>query len=776
MTMAHWRRWWPGPIYPAVLLLTVAGAAAQVRPTTSVPADLPSRYGLLGVRIETSVDTAVVIASTIHNSPAARAGLRAGDLILAAAQYRITRPKDLSRFIQSLEPGTEVSLLVERSADARTPQPFAVTCTVTHVRDLYTSMNERETASPAHDRPRHRRWLSARDSMEVTALNLVQESVEQTQALEDLRRALASEGERYGADLRLADVQLGLTHPLKLTAMAEGLQQEVSGARDLSQYLELAANRLDLQSERERPDSPVDVSTFAGWPEGLRRELLVPFARATRHVESAFSDLSEEERERLLQQVPALLTEFARNRVIDDGDSSATVQHATTLHLAKRVDIAGLLAAAQTLASVTQAQVLKRIRKAARSLPGEVAAVPATFDGEFLFARQSDRGWILIGGKGDNVYGEDAAIIVDLGGDDVYLNNGGGTLFVPAEGAVTHQQRSPVGLLIDFEGDDEYIGNGWGSLGAAIGGVGVLIDMEGDDSYSGSMLSQGAAFCGVGVLLDRQGDDRYNARRPAQAAAFFGAGLLLDEAGSDHYSAAEQAQGFGGASGIGLLHDRRGDDRYMADRASPSSYGSAGIYQGWAQGVGCGFRRSASGGIGALVDGGGDDFYQAGNFSQGTGYFFGMGLLIDVDGDDRYRSSRYSQGSAAHQAVGCLLDLRGDDDYFARQAANQGAAWDAAVGILEDRDGDDEYEGGGLAQGAASMNGVGILFDWNGADKYRAVDGQGRGGSTEYWGGRDALNLGILIDSGGQSDQYSGEGRRDNTESATSKIGLFADR
>ena len=775
--MAQWKRWWPGPGCLAVLLLTAAGAAAQVRPTTSVPADLPSRYGLLGMRIETSADTAVVVASTMHNSPAARAGLRVGDLILAAAQYRINRPKDLSRFIQSLEPGKEVSLLVERSADPQAPQPFAVNCTVTHVRDLYASMNERDTASPAHDRPRHRRWLSERDSMEVTALSLVQESVKQTQALEDLRRALASEGERYGADLRLADVQLALTHPLKLTAVADGLQQEVSRAGDLSQYLELAANRLDLQREHERePDSPLDGSTFAGWPEGLRRELLVPFARASMHVESAFSDLSDEDRERLLRQVPALLTEFARVRVIDEGDSSATAQHATTLQLAKRVDIAGLLAAAQTLTSVTEPQALKRIRKAARSLSGEVAAVPATFDGEFLFARQSNHGWILVGGRGDNVYGEDAAIIVDLGGDDVYLNNGGGTPFVAAQGGVTHQQRSPVGLLIDFDGDDEYIGNGWASLGAAIGGVGVLIDLEGDDSYSGSMLSQGAAFCGVGVLVDRQGDDRYNARQPAQAAAFFGAGLLLDEAGSDHYSAAEQAQGFGGASGIGLLHDRRGDDRYMADRASPSSYGSAGIYQGWAQGVGCGFRRSASGGIDALVDGAGDDLYQAGNFSQGTGYFFGMGLLVDVDGDDRYRSSRYSQGSAAHQAVGCLLDLRGDDDYFARQAANQGAAWDAAVGILEDRDGNDEYEGGGLAQGAASMNGVGILFDWNGVDQYRAVDGQGRGGSTEYWGGRDALNLGILIDSGGQSDHYSGEGRGDNTERATSKIGLFVDR
>jgi hypothetical protein len=774
-------------VWVSVMLVIWAGnAAAITRPTLPVPADLPSRYGLLGVGIEAAGDTAVVVASTIHDSPAARAGLQAGDLILAAAQYRISRPKDLSRFIQSLEPGTEVTLLIEREVEAR--QRFTITCTVTHLKDLYSLMNERGNEPPHHDRPRHQRWLSGRDSMEVTALGVV-EGHGHTQALMDLRRTLAFEGDRYGSDLRLADVQVALTHPLKLTAMADDLRREVSGPRDLSEYLRLAADRLDIESVDEQghpapsggqttADSTADREMFtdADWPQVLMRELLVPFARAARHAESAFGDLSAEEHDRLLRQVPALLAEFTRARVLDEGDSSATALHATTLRLAKRVDVAQLLVAARILAALTTPDALKRIHKAARSLSQEDTDLPATFDGEFLCARQTDRGWILVGGKGDNVYGEDAAVIVDLGGDDVYLNNCGGTLFVAAEGEVTYRQRSAVGLLIDFDGDDEYVGNGWGSMGAAIGGVSFLIDLKGDDSYGGDRLTQGSAFCGVGVLWDRSGDDRYNARQPAQAAAFFGAGLLLDDSGSDHYVAAEQAQGFGGAAGFGLLHDRKGDDRYMADRAAPSSYGSAGIYQGWSQGVGCGFRRSASGGIGALVDGGGDDLYQAGNFSQGTGYFFGLGMLVDVNGDDRYRSSRYSQGSAAHQAVGCLLDISGDDDYFARQVANQGAAWDAAVGVLEDRAGDDNYQGGGLAQGAASMNGVGVLFDWAGSDRYQAVNGQGRGGSVEYWGGRDALNLGILIDTGAGTDHYSEKGRGDNHEQATSKVGLFMDR
>ena len=37
----------------------------------------------------------------------------------------------------------------------------------------------------------------------------------------------------------------------------------------------------------------------------------------------------------------------------------------------------------------------------------------------------------------------------------------------------------------------------------------------------------------------------------------------------------------------------------------------------------------------------GDDVYDAGNFSQGTGYYFGVGVLDDASGNDRYLGSRY---------------------------------------------------------------------------------------------------------------------------------------
>ena len=72
------------------------------------------------------------------------------------------------------------------------------------------------------------------------------------------------------------------------------------------------------------------------------------------------------------------------------------------------------------------------------------------------------------------------------------------------------------------------------------------------------------------------------------------------------------------------------------------------------------------------------------------------------------------------------------------------------------------------------MNGVGWLYDLAGDDSYSTGSGQADGGSTRYWGGRGALNLGLLIDSGG-GDDYSRADRQDGGELRDSRVGLFSD-
>jgi len=624
------------------------------------------------------------------------------------------------------------------------------------------------------ERVRHRDWSARSGPLETAALDLVRQQ-ETEGGLEALLVAFAAELDRYAGDCRLQDVHYVLTHPLKAGEIAADLAAEFALPVSLETCLAAAARHLDLSLE---PSSTVDSADLQGLldPEQpfLNQHLFLPFFSAGLQAATAFAPLDADERRKLLSGVPPLLERFGRTFYLDEGDSAETAAHLRTLRLAKKVDLADLFAGARTVIRLGEPETLGEIRRLARQLRRPDATLPPSFGGDFLYARRTPAGWVLIGDTGPNYYGEDAALIVDLGGDDTYFNNCAAPLFAISRGG--RRRLSPAGLIIDYQGNDRYIGSDAGAVGGAVGGIGLLLDLEGDDLYQGKDLTQGAAFCGVGVLWDRDGNDVYLAREGVQGAAFCGAGLLLDESGADLYAAAQFAQGFGGSRGLGLLLDRQGDDRFLADRQVPSLYGTPGAYSGWAQGAGCGFRGFSSGGIGLLLDGAGDDEYQAGDFSQGTGVFFGMGILVDGDGDDAYLGTRYAQGAGAHQAVGVLLDLAGNDRYFTQKAASQGVAWDAAVGILEDRRGNDRYRGGELAQGAAAMNGLGLLYDRQGKDNYQARSGQGLGGSTDFWGGRKAPNLGLLIDVGGAPDTYSSAGRKNRTTSRTPGIGLFLDR
>ena len=68
-----------------------------------------------------------------------------------------------------------------------------------------------------------------------------------------------------------------------------------------------------------------------------------------------------------------------------------------------------------------------------------------------------------------------------------------------------------------------------------------------------------------------------------------------------------------------------------------------------------------------IIDIGGDDRYESGNWSLGIGYWFGTGIVYDSEGDDIYRSVYFTQASGAHFCnekpegirLLCRLDLDG---------------------------------------------------------------------------------------------------------------------
>lgn len=329
-------------------------------------------------------------------------------------------------------------------------------------------------------------------------------------------------------------------------------------------------------------------------------------------------------------------------------------------------------------------------------------------------------GQVVIGTRGDDVHAPGAALIVDPGGNDTYLR-------LPVrDGALS--------VIVDLAGNDRYQGSD-----LVVHGLSAIIDFAGDDAYAMPGPGIGAALAGASIVIDFSGDDSYSAELFGEGAAAFGLGALVDFAGNDTYRLRAGGQGFGLAEGVGLLWDRAGHDIYTAAGLADVYRRGGGL--SWAQGAAYGYRTFLGGGIGVLLDEGGDDRYEAQMYAQGAGYYHGLGLLWDRGGADRYHAVRYAQGAGVHEAVGVLRDESGNDRYALTFGVGQGMGLDLAVGLLTDTAGDDHYRASVLAQATATANGVGIVIDHGGADAWH-VDDVGRAwGRAEWLRGLPSLGL-----------------------------------
>ncbi|MBW1869489.1 MAG: hypothetical protein JRI73_09420, partial [Deltaproteobacteria bacterium] len=393
----------------------------------------------------------------------------------------------------------------------------------------------------------------------------------------------------------------------------------------------------------------------------LLERLITVVSDSNHLIKRSFSSISPDNWRRLLHMFPQLPDQFIMSNHISEADAIFM------LDLAKKVDMVELFAGFSVLSALLSPEFLAKLKLEtadAHDRPLDREIYPG-LKGRFLAVRETAAGLLLIGDEGPNIYGVDASVIIDLGGDDIYLNNAGSPVYETKDGHV-ESIDSHSSIIIDFAGNDRYLSSRFATIASGFFGVGLIVDMEGDDFYSGDRLSLGASFFGVGCLIDVAGNDTYACQEMGQGSAFFGGALLLDMAGNDLYEGAKYVQGFGGPLGFGQILDLKGDDFYRAGWKHGSSYGTANMYQACSQGAAWGFRGYAGGGIGILYDLLGNDFYQAGNFSQGTGYYFGFGMLRDDGGDDEYRGGRYCQGSAAHRAVGAFVDISGNDVYSGR--------------------------------------------------------------------------------------------------------------
>ena len=360
--------------------------------------------------------------------------------------------------------------------------------------------------------------------------------------------------------------------------------------------------------------------------------------------------------------------------------------------------------------------------------------------GDVIFDKEYEWGRMVIGGPGETLYKHETALVIDLGGDDIYRAPVG-------SGGV----ETTISICIDLDGDDAYTVSDSGGIAAGIGGIGIVVDMNGNDMYRCTSVGLGTGVAGIGILADLAGDDVYIGTHLNQGAAIFGVGLLLDEAGNDIYSADFASQGFAHVGATGVLIDDSGSDKYLLGTSYTDylRYNDHALAMG--QGFAFGYRPVFSGGVGLLIDSAGNDAYFADIFGQGASYWYGFGGLIDRHGNDTYTAYQYVQGAGVHLSPALLLDENGNDAYRARGVA-QGCGHDLAVGWLKDIDGDDSYTAYDLSQGAGNANGIGILEDMNGNDAYATVrqdNSHGFGNRRRHYG-----SLGILLDKNG-SDSFT---------------------
>lgn len=744
---------------PLLLIMTAAVAAAQP---------------YLGVGHEWSDDPpGVRLTRIVPRSPAMIGGLEPGDIIIAIDDDTLASAADLGQVLSERRAGQRVTLLVwQCNNTVRLPLILGDRADYTSImRGSERILFPDSTSIPYPD-------------LQTGPVDLL---VEQTifefklqPAYERLRRAFRLEMADYRGFHTLDATAAVLLEPRLVSAVGERLLT-ASGCRESGNTVRLTNGMFSCLDVSQSSSTLSRVTTLTALIELLQQ--------ANDQINTAFAGLTAAETAALANLCDPMLESFITTFYLHyEEDLELVESFEALINSTHRVDFGALARAAELLASLDDAagleileQNLRRSYGSRRRSEGILLDSLITLngsDGELLQAH------LLIADDSDNIHTVTTALLLDLGGNDLYLNNAGGTPFTVANGDRHHFRQGRAAVLIDFAGDDRYLGNGTGAGGSGLAGAGLLLDLSGNDIYSGARLTQGSAFAGSGLLHDYRGNDLYLGQEAVQGAAFFGSGLLRDDSGDDIYNAALYAQGCGGARGCGLLLDVEGNDRYQASHKHPNGYGNEATWSGWSQGVGVGFRQLAAGGIGLLCDRDGRDQYLAGNFSQGCGYFFGFGLFYDGGGDDQVTGNRYCQAALAHQAASWFCNVGGNDCYFGQEATNQAGSWDIGAAVFLDTEGDDSYQGGSLSQGGCAQNALAIFIDLEGRDSYRAGgSSQGAGGGNSYSDGRGARSLGLFFDLGGAVDSYADSTRGNDSgflipggDDPTSGEGVFQDR
>jgi hypothetical protein len=515
----------------------------------------------------------------------------------------------------------------------------------------------------------------------------------------------------------------------------------------LAKVLAIAAVKMDVSPRTLRK---VDPPTS---PEQALDRIEQALTAAQTSYCAALAPLNKSEiRELQMNLVPVMSTNNQVGHTLMDRGTGRRL-----CDLMEKMDRDSLHAAADSLAPIADVRFLEQLK----SLPADGDVKVAGVTGKVVSRIDTPSGAIIIGGKGQNTYQldqmRDVACVIDLGGGNTYY-----------EGSVGLDR--PVLVVIDLGGNNTFSGKNPGIQGGAVLGVSMLLVVGDNNTYDAQDIAQGSALAGVGIQIDYGGNNRYRGIRRLQGQALCGIGVLIGRGGHNDYRAALWAQGMGGPLGFGLLDNVKGNNHYYCGGMWRNSYyPETPGYEGWGQGVGAGLRQVSSGGIGVILDGGGENTYEFDYLAHGGGYWCGLGFARDFGGNTKrlitqrdyygrpraYQSyQRFGCGWGCHYTMGFLFDDSGDDVYEGT-IMGSGMAWDCSMGVLCDFGGNDRYRAtGGTVQGNGAQMGFGVLFDYNGDDVYEGYTQAYASPATSYHhmpecGG----NFSFVVDYGGK-DRY----------------------
>ncbi len=691
----------------------------------------------------------IEIQYVIENSPAAKFGLQKGDLILKINGKAIlpgsgiSLSRELAKQIQQLPPGSNTNLTVMRENSEHEIK--------------ITLGKEPEAAVNMPDYTITTASIPEKESLLEWALKR-QQMLSNYFKVADLVKEKSSDIISYRFDpdnfnpFRLREVNYLLHNPLNTPLVTQNLTGHLkkyfnATERDFSKLLKFAAMKIDVDFT---PDSlykfPADL-TLNIFIDHLERI----FLKATTIRQEAFSKLSKEDMDFLFTYSKNFLlwTNEESDKKSSEEDEEKLLRF---LKLAQKVDYKKLFYSGQIILhafNMKTIELLKQLTPSNKSLLVTDIGQKDVASGDIILNKKTDIGRIIIGGPGTTIYKKNAAVIIDLGGDDIYYNNAGSST-----------QENPLSLVVDLSGKDKYISSEPFVQGSGVLGTGILIDLAGDDLYISRNAGQGIGVIGSGFLIDLSGDDQYSGESSVQGLGFLGMGFILEGGGNDRYLAEHYAQGIGLTKGIGGIIDIDGSDYMFAGGKFPDFRDPKNATQSFAQGFGLGLRPyntsvGTSGGIGLVYNLKGNDIYISDYFGQGSSYWYAFGALVDEEGNDLYISGRYSQGAGIHKSIGTIIDEKGNDHYLSTFGVAQGCGHDFGIGVLLDNEGDDFYKGGVLSQGLGNENGIGILYDNSGNDRYFSKGGGpgvGKFSALEEQG-----SIGLYIDSKGEDSYSTGE-------------------